>query len=127
MAELSNPVNWFEIPVTDIARAKAFYEAALEIELTEHEMGPTKMAWFPMHSGGSGATGSLVQSEHHKPSQDGTLIYLSVPSIEPALERIAAAGGATIVPKTSIGEHGFFAVFLDSEGGRVALHEPASP
>jgi predicted enzyme related to lactoylglutathione lyase len=38
------------------------------------------------------------------------------------LGRIEQAGGRTLVPKTSIGEHGFIAHFIDSEGNRVALH-----
>jgi predicted enzyme related to lactoylglutathione lyase len=45
-----------------------------------------------------------------------------VADIEGTLAKIAGAGGSTIVPKMSIGEHGFFAQFQDSEGNRVALH-----
>jgi predicted enzyme related to lactoylglutathione lyase len=34
-----------------------------------------------------------------------------------------AAGGTVYQPKTQISEeHGFMAVFIDSEGNRVALH-----
>ena len=119
-----NPVNWFEIPVSDMARAKKFYESAFDVTLEEHEMGPNKMAWFPMEKDGAGAAGTLMLGEAYKPSQAGALVYFAVPAIEPALEKITAAGGTTIVPKMSIGEHGHIAIFLDSEGGRVALHEP---
>jgi predicted enzyme related to lactoylglutathione lyase len=35
MPSHANPVNWFEIPVNDLARAKSFYEAVLGVEDTE--------------------------------------------------------------------------------------------
>ena len=57
MSAEMNPVGWFEIPVTDMARAKAFYEHVFALELEEHEMGPDVMAWFPMTEGATGATG----------------------------------------------------------------------
>jgi predicted enzyme related to lactoylglutathione lyase len=123
--ELPQPVNavsWFEIPVTDLERARAFYEFVLGIELSVHELGPLRMAWFPMHPGASGASGSLVQAAPYEPSHKGSLVYLSVTDIEAALERVQAKGGQVINPKRSIGQHGFVAHFEDCEGNRVALH-----
>ncbi len=122
MTTTINPVNWFEIPTTDLKRAKKFYEAVLQIKLSLHEMGPLKMAWFPMAADSPGATGTLVQSQHYTPSHEGTLVYFSVPDINKALERVTANGGRIINPKTSIGEYGFVGHFEDSEGNRVALH-----
>ena len=123
MPSHANPVNWFEIPVTDMARAKQFYESSLGVEITETEMGPNKMGWFPMEMGAQGAAGTLIQGENYKPSQEGTLVYLHVDAIDPTLQLIEKAGGKTIAPRWSIGEHGFCAHFEDSEGNRVALHE----
>lgn len=123
MPSHANPVNWFEIPVTDLARAKKFYEAALSVEIVETEMGPNKMGWFPMEMGAAGAAGTLIQGEGYKPSHDGSLVYLHVDAIDPTLEAINTAGGKTLVPRTSIGEHGFIAHFEDTEGNRVAIHE----
>lgn len=122
MANAQNPVNWFEIPAADLERAKAFYEHVLGVELTLQEMGPLKMAWFPMQQGATGCTGSLVQNEYYKPSHQGSMVYFTVESIEKALERAAAKGGKVLKPKQSIGEYGFVAHFEDSEGNRVALH-----
>jgi len=62
MSSHANPVVWFEIPVNDLARAKAFYESVLGVEITEMEMGPKKMGWFPMEMGGAGSAGTLVRS-----------------------------------------------------------------
>jgi predicted enzyme related to lactoylglutathione lyase len=122
MSTATNPVNWFEIPTTDLNRAKRFYEIVFEIELSLHDMGPLKMAWFPMQPDAPGATGTLVQSDHYTPSHEGTLVYFSVPDIEAALERVTANSGKIINAKTSIGEYGFVGHFEDCEGNRVALH-----
>ena len=120
----SNPINWFEIPVTDIARAKAFYESILDTELAPPmDKFGAQMCFFPMEMDKSGATGALMQSEVTKPSHDGTRVYFSVPAIDPTLEKINNAGGKTCMPRTSIGEHGFIAHFEDTEGNCVALHE----
>ena len=121
----NNPVNWLEIPVTDLDRASAFYAAAFGSEFTPMEMGAAKMAMFPMEQGAPGAGGALVLSEGYAPSHEGTLVYFSVGSIEAALAKIAVAGGKTLLPLTPIGEHGHIAYFEDSEGNRVALHQAA--
>lgn len=123
MPSHANPVNWFEIPVTDMARAKKFYESALSIEIVETEMGPNKMGWFPMEMGKMGAPGTLILGDGYTPSHDGSLVYLHVDSIDPTLEEISNAGGKALMPRTDIGQHGFIAHFEDSEGNRVALHE----
>ncbi len=125
MASHANPVNWFEIPVTDLSRAKKFYEAILSVEIAETEMGPNQMGWFPMEMGAAGAAGTLIKGDGYKPSHNGSLVYLHVDHIDPTLEAINNAGGKTLNPRMSIGEHGFVAHFEDTEGNRVALHESA--
>ena len=123
MPSHANPVNWFEIPVDDLKRARTFYEAVLGIELIEQTTGPNAMAWFPMAQGATGAAGALIQGSGYVPSHDGSLVYIHVDEIDGTLARIDAAGGKRLLPRTSIGEHGFIAHFEDSEGNRVALHE----
>ena len=122
MSTQQNPANWFEIPVTDLDRAKNFYETILGVELSYNEMGPMKMAWFPMSQDAPGATGSLVQAEGYTPSEHGTVVYLHVADIEGTLAAVGKQGGKALRPKTSIGEYGFIAHFQDSEGNHVALH-----
>lgn len=123
MPSHANPVNWFEIPVTDMARAAEFYSTVLEIEITETQMGPNTMGWFPMEMGAAGAAGTLILGEGYTPSHEGSLVYLHVDAIDPTLEKINASGGQTMMPRMGIGEHGFIAHFEDTEGNRVALHE----
>ena len=124
---MTNPVNWFEIPVADMERARSFYEAILEIEITINEMGALLMGWFPFDHSAPGATGTLVKAESYIPSHSGTMVYFSVPEINDITERIPSAGGRVLNPKFSIGEHGFCAHFEDTEGNRVALHQGADP
>ena len=122
MSISANPVGWFEIPVSDMARAKAFYEAVLETGLDEHEIGSVKMAWFPMSETGTGAAGTLALSSDHTPSAAGTLVYFSVQDLDATVERAAAKGGNVLQGRTSIGEFGFYALIRDTEGNRVGLH-----
>ncbi|MDX1408896.1 MAG: VOC family protein [Saprospiraceae bacterium] len=118
----ANPVGWFEIPVSDFDRAKAFYENVFECELDVHQMGPAKMAWFPWDQDSMGCTGTLIKTEGYAPSTVGTIVYFTAPDIEAHLARVEASGGRTLVPKMTIGEHGWIAHFEDCEGNRVALH-----
>lgn len=119
-----NPSPWFEIPVVDMSRAKAFYEKVLGVSLDLHDMGPMQMAWFPMENDAYGSTGSLVKMDGYAPSAQGVVLYFSTADIEAVLARAEAAGGRALLPRTDIGEYGFIAQFLDSEGNRVALHTP---
>lgn len=117
-----NPVIWFEIPVTDMERGKAFYEAVFGQELTVVDMGPRQMAMFPMEMGVPGIGGALVKEESFVPSYAGTLVYFSVADITSTLDKVVANNGKMLVPKTTIGEYGFCAYFADSEGNRIGLH-----
>ena len=120
-----NPVNWFEIPVSDMQRAIKFYEEAFDTKLAPTEVGGKQFAFFPMERGAAGAAGTLIHSPLIVPSHQGTTIYFSVKTIDAALEQITKAGGKTLFPRRSIGQYGFIAQFEDSEGNRVALHECA--
>jgi len=124
MEKKMNPVVWFEIPVKDLDRAKKFYEGVLDVKLSPNEMGPMKMAFFPMKDDAMGATGSLVKAPGHKPSDTGTAVYFFVDDIIATLDKIKSKGGKVVLPKTEIGEWGFMAEFTDTEGNRVALHSP---
>ena len=120
-----NPVNWFEIPVSDVQRATKFYGAAFGVKLALNEMGPLQMAWFPMERGAPGAAGTLVKGEGFTPSHQGSMVYFRVEAVDATLKKIVKAGGKTLLPRTSIGQYGFIAHFADSEGNLVALHEAA--
>jgi predicted enzyme related to lactoylglutathione lyase len=118
----TNPVNWFEIPVKDLGRARIFYEKVFNRELTLEEMIGLQMAFFPMAQEAAGAAGTLVKGESYEPSHAGTVVYFTVDDIDETLRKIHANGGKTLLPKKGIGEHGFIAHFEDTEGNRLALH-----
>ncbi|MBI3899819.1 MAG: VOC family protein [Gammaproteobacteria bacterium] len=117
-----NAVNWFEIPVHDLAKAQRFYEAVFDLKLSIMEVGPKRAAMFPMAPEAPGTSGSLMKAPGYTPSTTGTLVYFSVGDIDATLARVAANGGKQLMPKTSVGSHGFIAHFEDCEGNRVALH-----
>ena len=117
-----NPVNWFEIPVTDIVRAKNFYQKVFGLELTDEEMDQYKMSFFPWTENAPGSAGMLMKGETYEPSHAGAVLYFSVDDIGETLRRINAEGGRTLMPKKSIGDYGFIAHFEDTEGNRLALH-----
>ncbi|WP_018478122.1 VOC family protein [Pontibacter roseus] len=124
--EKNNVVGWFEIPVNDMARAIRFYSAVFDFEMESQQFGDEEMAWFPWSESGSGASGSLVKHETlYKPSADGTIVYFSSPSgdLSHELARVEKAGGKVLREKSLITEEiGYMALFLDTEGNRVALH-----
>jgi len=118
---MANAVNWFEIPVSDFDQATKFYNEIFKFELVPMEVGDGfPMGMFPVEDGVSGA---IVQGEGYTPSTDGTSVYLNGgDDLQVVLDRVEAAGGQVLVPKTDIGENGFFAFFLDTEGNKVGLH-----
>ncbi|MDB4297120.1 VOC family protein [Flavobacteriaceae bacterium] len=123
MDNTTNALNWFEIPATDINRSKAFYETIFDITMELMDMEDNKMAFFPFEDGKGKASGSLVQSPNHKPSMEGSVIYLNAnPNLSTVLSKIEAAGGKILMPKTAIGEFGNMAFFMDTEGNNVGLH-----
>jgi hypothetical protein len=117
-----NPVNWFEISVNDLDRAKKFYSDVLGIEFQDMDMGDTKMSFFPMDPTNPGTGGSLLKAEGANPSPDGTTIYFTCDDVDVEAGRIEPAGGKMFFPKMSIGEFGFVAQFYDTEGNRIGLH-----
>ncbi len=121
-----NAISWFEIPTTDINRAQKFYEQIFDIKMTPLDMPQLQMRLFPVTDMMNGIGGALTYNkEFYIPSENqGPLIYLNAnPDVQIILDRIVTAGGRMTVPKTQISpEYGYMAVFIDSEGNRIALH-----
>lgn len=123
----NHAISWFEIPSTDIERAAAFYEDIFQTKLIPMDMPQIQMRMFPIEDPMNGIGGAVVKSSDafHKPSAtDGPLLYLNGnPDVQIVLDRVEAAGGKVTVPKTEISpEYGYMAVFINTEGNRVALH-----
>jgi predicted enzyme related to lactoylglutathione lyase len=122
----SNFVVHFEIPVLDLDRAMAFYSAVFETSLTREEIDGYQMAMFPVKDEGFGASGALVQGDVYIPSTEGCFLYFGVESIDETMSRALANGGSEMYAKKSNGDLGWVAEIKDTEGNRIALHQPAS-
>jgi len=120
---MKNAINWFEIPATDYERAKKIYNTLLGIEIADMPMPEGKYGMFPYDNDNNGVGGGLIQMAGATPSADGITIYLNGgDDLSAPLARVEAAGGKVLMPKTDIGENGFMAQLLDTEGNKVALH-----
>lgn len=118
-------ITWFEIPALNFQRAVEFYNQVFDIQMETSEVNTYSMAFFPHDTGAGGA---VVSGEGSLPSEHGTLIYLNAgPHLDTMLSRIEHAGGKVILGKTLISEKsGHFAVFMDTEGNKLALHSKHS-
>jgi predicted enzyme related to lactoylglutathione lyase len=123
---MENAISWFEIGTGNLERATKFYETIFGVSLFPMDMPNIRMRMFPLDDMMKGIGGALVDSGgFHKPSAtDGPLIYLNGnPDVQQVLDKVEAAGGKIMVPKTEISpEYGFMAVMIDTEGNRIGLH-----
>jgi predicted enzyme related to lactoylglutathione lyase len=125
--ETTNVITWFEIPVSDINRAKKFYETILSIEMVIRKDGEDEAVFFPFNpdvvQATSGrVTGVLSKSARNQTSSNGTMVYINAsPNIQTVLDKVEQGGGKIIAPKFLI-PAGFIAVIIDSEGNKVGLH-----
>jgi uncharacterized protein len=121
---MNNPVGWFEIYVNDMPRAKKFYEQVFAKPLSKLETPvPDIEMWaFPMDQNAGGAAGSLVKMKDMGPRVGGTLIYFSCSDCAVEADKAAKAGGKIEQAKMSIGEYGYIAMVMDTEGNLIGLH-----
>jgi len=120
-----NPISWFEIYVQDMPRAKAFYEAVLQVTLTPLNAAPLEMWAFPSDMDGYGAGGSLVHMEGVPSGGNSTLVYFACADCGVEAGRVVAAGGRIMKEKFPIGEYGAIALAFDTEGNMFGLHSMA--
>ncbi|HEX9372288.1 MAG TPA: VOC family protein [Roseiflexaceae bacterium] len=115
---------WIEIPVKDLDRALQFYQAVFglqEAEIAADDVRRTTVLASTTPEGGAGI--SLNQTHNFEPSDKGTLVYFDASEdVTSHLSRVTQAGGRIIEPKTSMGEAGYYATILDTEGNQLALY-----
>lgn len=122
---MKNAISWFEIPTTQLDAAQAFYEAVLGHPMRREDMGPSQGAVFAYDLEADGTGGALMMGPTaSKVSGGGTLVYLDAsPSLDAALSRVLAHGGAVAQPRTALPPGmGYFAHIADLDGNRVGLH-----
>jgi len=123
MEMMTNAISWFEIPASDFKRAKKFYSTIYDYDMPEMEMGPVLMGMLP-HDQSGGIGGALCFGEGYEPSDKGAKVYLNGGSdLNTVLNRVEGGGGKVLLPKMMISEeHGYFAIFMDTEGNHISLH-----
>ena len=122
--DMKSYISMFEIPATDISRAINFYEVLLDIKIEKMDVEGMQMGIMPYE--GQMVTGVIIQAESYKPSSDGVTMYLNAgENLQVVLDIVEKNGGQILVPKTAhADESGYFAIFLDSEGNKMALNSP---
>jgi predicted enzyme related to lactoylglutathione lyase len=121
---MTNTINWFEIPTTDLTRAARFYELVLGTSLKHEHFTATDMKMAVFAGPEDSVRGALIADKRRKPNPDGAIVYLHARNLDESLGRIEKAGGSVVLPKTDIGEPGFIALVRDTEGNVVGLHSP---
>lgn len=119
-----NPVNWFEIYVQDMPRAKAFYEKVFQVELQplESPVPDIEMLAFPMEMNASGAAGALAKMKDVPSGGNSVMVYFGCEDCAVEASRVDEAGGKLCHEKFSIGQYGFIAIASDTEGNMIGLH-----
>lgn len=119
-----NPITWCEIYVQDMECAKRFYESVFQVKLEKLESPGVEVWGFPMTMGTVGASGALVKMDGIESGGSGTIAYFHCEEVSVELERVVNAGGKIHKPKWSIGQYGFIALVVDTEGNMIGLHMP---
>ena len=116
----------FEIPFDDKTRAMKFYADTFDWKLTDMPQMNYVMAQ------------TVAVNEQQMPKEPGAIngglferpkdaphpcIYIDVKSVDEALEKVQAAGGKVVTPKTPIPGMGAYARFADTEGNTIGLFE----
>ena len=119
--EIKNYISWFEIPAIDFQQAVNFYNHIFGIEMVQNITAVNSMAFFPVTSGIGGA---VIAGSGSIPSDKGPLLYLNGgEDLNKVLNKVGEAGGRIVMQKTLISEDaGYFAIFIDSQGNKLALH-----
>ncbi|WP_127521079.1 VOC family protein [Mesorhizobium sp. Z1-4] len=113
-----NAVVWAELPVSDMARAKAFYSAVVGNELKDQEGGPNPMSIFVAKE--SESIGGNIYPGNPAPRGTGPTVHLAVDSVDAAMERVRANGGEVVSPVIEL-PAGRFAYCLDPDGNSIGV------
>ena len=114
-----NRLVWAEIPVTDLKRAKRFYETVLEAPLTDMDTGPDPMAMLP-YAGGAGAAGHLYPGKPAKKGEGITAHLATSGELNDAMARVKEGGGEVVSDVITIPAGSFFYA-IDTEGNSVGF------
>jgi predicted enzyme related to lactoylglutathione lyase len=108
---MSNPIVHWELMVSDLAKAMAFYKRVFGWSLDA-------TGEYVMVKTGGAVEGGMMARPPGAPAALNT--YFAVDDIERTLREVVEAGGRVVVPRTEI-PPGWFAMFLDPDGIAVGI------
>ena len=117
-----NPVRWFEIYVQDMGRAKKFYESVFEVRLEKLDTPELDIWAFPALKDGFGCGGALVKMEGVPSGGMGTIVYFASADCAVEAGRVSKSGGRVQKERFAIGQYGFIALAVDTEGNMFGIH-----
>jgi predicted enzyme related to lactoylglutathione lyase len=106
------PIHW-ELMVSDVPRAKAFYQKVFD--WSYQPMGPE---YTLIQTGG--VAGGIMQRPPSVP-MSALNTYFQVTDITQTLRAAVEAGANVVVPRTEIPGIGWYAMFLDPDGIPIGL------
>jgi uncharacterized protein len=110
-----NTVTWWEIPASDLDRAKAFFGAVFGWTCTPFGEGYLGIMNGPQLIGG------LWAAEDGQVG-DGIRVYVNVADIEATLAAAESAGGSVVTARQEVGgDMGWWASFTTPDGRLVGL------
>jgi predicted enzyme related to lactoylglutathione lyase len=122
-----HPIVHIEIPAQDPAQAVKFYNA-----LFDWKMEVNDQFNYHMFDPGDGPGGAFVNvgmdpSGSNEMKINEPLIYVGTDDIPQTLNRAVELGGKLFYPETEIPGQGWFAIFQDISGNKVALYKSLNP
>jgi predicted enzyme related to lactoylglutathione lyase len=115
-----NPLCHFELMSNDPERARAFYGTVFDWEFDDQAM-----AGYTLINAGAEPSGGMMAKPAGAPHA-ALNVYFLVEDVPATLEKVEAAGGSVLVPRTEIPNVGTFAMIADPEGVVIGLLKPAS-
>jgi predicted enzyme related to lactoylglutathione lyase len=113
---------WFELATSDQAAAKKFYGGLFGWTAHDNPMGPGAVyTMFQLRGRNVGAAYALMpdQVEQGVPPHWGT--YVAVTSVDEAIAKAKALGGAVLAGPMDVAEHGRMAVLRDPTEAVISL------
>jgi predicted enzyme related to lactoylglutathione lyase len=108
-------------PVTDLARARAFYENVLGL-VPSMTLDHEGKGWIEYEVGSSTIALTNMDPEHWKPSADGPSLAFEVEDFDAAMQAIRNAGVPCYAEPMEFPSCRF-AVVSDPDGNSVAIHQ----
>jgi predicted enzyme related to lactoylglutathione lyase len=128
---------WFEIPAYNFEQALDFYSKVFKFTIEQKNFG--SVPYGIMYEEGTGISGAIMKVKEKLLPNAGPVLFFRVADMSETIRRIRMLGGEilkeksiiknetpdgkSIIPKNLIDNaHGYYALFRDPEGNKMALY-----